>query len=186
MTNQLSLYPPGRNKRLATVFSALEGHNTLARGLPVLEQEAAQLASGDAKFISTQVLGRDVILGELEIEARYAAHLVLDPTWCALFAPLRWRGDFIFNGEQARLGDIFLTGGPDGYATLAQDRHTLIIGLRRTRLQAACAALAGYPLEGPDLSDRKLTLSTGLGSHLRRSISEAMAASPCPLMSRRV
>ena len=139
----------------------------LAQDVPVLEQEMVQLGRGDASFESVMACGRDCIVHEMQFGPRYAAHLVVDPTWCMFFAPIAWRGDFIFNGREVRRNELMISARPDGYATLGQERHTLAIGMRRARLQAVCEALSGSAHANPRDLDHRVTLASPMGRAVR-------------------
>lgn len=154
-----------------------ETHGQLTKGLPVLVQEATQLERGGAVFITRQVCGRDLVLSELRFAPRLTGHIVLEPEWCAFFAPLGWHGDFLFNGREARRNNLFLSAGPDGYATLGRKRHTLVLGLRKAPLRDACAALTGAPIDVAVLSDRTLTLDSVTGRAFRHGVTQAILTS---------
>lgn len=150
--------------------------NAVVRGLPVVEHEAVQLGRGKPGFTITQLCGRDLMLFWTAVAPRLAGHVVSDPDWCVLFAPLRWRGDFVFNGQEARPSDIFLSGGAGGYAFVGRDRCALNIGVRKSRIAAACAELSGLPQAPAQFSDRRLTLNSPCGGALRSAVAEAMHA----------
>lgn len=149
---------------------------TVVRGLPVIEQEAVQLGRGRSEFTVTQLCGRDIMLFETAVEPRLAGHVVPDHDWCVLFAPLRWRGDFVFNGQTARPNEIFLSTGASGYAFVGQDRCVLNIGVRKSRIIAALAELGGLPQAPAELADRRLTFNSPHGRALLKVSVEAMRA----------
>ncbi|MCL5779111.1 helix-turn-helix domain-containing protein [Limibaculum sp. FT325] len=143
----------------------------------MLEQEMAQLGRGDASFESIMVCGRDCVVHEMQFGPRYAAHLVIDPTWCMFFTPFTWRGDFVFNGREVRRNELMISCGSDGYATVGQERHTLAIGLRRARLQAACESLSGSVHATPCDLDHRLTLASPMGRAVRATALEILRGS---------
>ena len=139
----------------------------LSQDVPVLEHEMVQLGRGDASFESVMVCGRDCIVHELQFGPAYAAHLVVDPTWCMFLAPIAWRGDFIFNGREVHQDELMISARPDGYAAHGQGRHTLAIGVRRARLQAVCEALSGSAHATPRDLDHRVTLASPMGHAVR-------------------
>ena len=162
--------PPGAGPTRVAAF------DTVVRGLPVIEQETVQLGRGKPGFAVTQLCGRDIMLFETAVGPKLAGHVVPDPEWCVLFAPLWWRGDFLFNGQTARPNDLFLSAGASGYAFVGRDRCVLNIGIRKARIAGAVAALSGLPHAPAELSDRRLTLNSPGGVALRRATAEAMRA----------
>ena len=49
--------------------------------------------------------------------------------------PLRWRGDYVFKGIMAQPYDVYLSAGPNDYATVGEGRETFAVDIRRSRLQ---------------------------------------------------
>ena len=91
--------------------------------------------------------------------------------------PVSWRGDYIFNGLFAEPYDILLSGGPYGYATSIAERDNIGIGLRKSRLRAACAALAGLPDDEIEFEDVRLALCPVRGARFHNRLAELIAAS---------
>lgn len=142
--------------------------------LPILQAESAQLGRGVARFMSVQACGRDMILTHLLLEPRLAGHVVPDPQWLCLMVPLRWRGDYVFNGITARPCDIYLSAGPNGYATVGEGRETIAVGIRRSRLQQTIMWLAGNSIEPLQLVDQRLALGATYGPHVQRKLLAAI------------
>jgi AraC-like DNA-binding protein len=163
-------------------FPVFHRYRDLLPGMPILEAETAQLGRGKAEYASRHVCGRDIIIVRLQLSPRLAGHVVLDPDWIALMAPLSWHGDYVFNGLSARPGDVFLSAGRDGYASTGEGRDTIVIGARRTRIEAACRALAGGPVDAIALADQRLQLHAEIGCQLQRRLLQVIeAASIAPL-----
>ncbi|MEP2202781.1 MAG: hypothetical protein ABJI65_07915, partial [Tateyamaria sp.] len=91
--------------------------------------------------------------------------------------PVSWRGDYIFNGLFAEPYDIFLSGGPNGYATSIAERDNIGIGLRKSRLRAACTALAGLPDDEIEFEDGCLAPGPVRGARFHNRLAELIAAS---------
>lgn len=138
------------------------------------QMEWAQLRPGRPVFSVTQVLGRDILLHELRVGPLIAGHVVFDPEWMVLFAPLRWQGDFLVNGQSARPNDLFLVSEANGYATYGQDRQNVIIGLRKSRVRDVCAALAGDPDNPIEFCNSVLTRASSASANLQRIVQLAM------------
>ena len=145
-------------------------------GLPTREHELTQLGKGVATFQTTQACGRDVLLVGLRLEPLCAMHVVVDPEWYVLAAPVRWRGDFIFNGQQVQPGNLYIADQTEGWTTLGRERDTLCIGFRRERLRDACEALSGRPLATGGLPENKLSFATAQGDYLVKSIMAVLPA----------
>lgn len=148
--------------------------------LPVLSTFTAQLDRGDARLQSQRVCGKDLIFLRLRVDPRLAGHAVPSPDWLSVMVPLRWRGEYKFNGLLADRNDIFLSGGPDGYATTGEGRDTVLIGLRRSRLERSIRALTGNNDTMIQFNDGRLALGDDRGSWLHRLIAEAMRSASDP------
>lgn len=147
------------------------------RDLPAVEGDTVQLGRGGATFLSERVGGKDAILVRLRVEPRLVGSVVPDPEWLAILVPLRWRGKFLCNGEAYRPYDTFVSSGPNGYVTVGENRDTVVMGIRKARLQAACAALQGVPPEAVDFADLHLSLGPTTGSLLQRRTTRLTALS---------
>ncbi len=88
--------------------------------------------------------------------------------------PLRWQGDYVFNGMVARPHDVFVAAGPNGYASTGKARDTLAVGIRRSRIDATMTALCGKPAEPFWLVDQRLPLLSRHGSRFRQDLIAAM------------
>ncbi len=151
-------------------------------GLPVAESESVQLGPGTVEYVSRQVRGRDLVLLSYKIQPKLTVHTVPRRDWVVLIMSLNPRSDWVFNGCVARPSDLFLSAGRDGYVTTGQDRHIIAIGIRRTRLISACAALSGVGPEDVRLRDLVLPREQDIGQRLRRAlIAAATRAGDKPL-----
>jgi len=151
-------------------------------GLPVQESESVQLGPGTAEYVSRQVHGRDLVVLSYKIQPKLTVHTVPKRDWVFLMTSLNPRSDWVFNGCVARPSDLFLSAGRDGYMTTGQDRHIIAIGIRRTRLISACAALSGVGAEDVRLRDLVLPREQDIGQRLRRAlIAAATGAGDKPL-----
>ncbi|GAB4517145.1 MAG: hypothetical protein Tsb0019_16810 [Roseibium sp.] len=104
-------------------------------------------------------------------------YVVPDPDWILIGLPLRWVGDYVFNGLLAKRFDFFLSAHFDGYVTTGEQRDNLGIGVRKARLAAAWHALSGgvrAPFEPRDLH---LELGEATGRWLQRRLLQTLQAS---------
>lgn len=124
-----------------------------------------------------QVTGRDLLLFRSKVAPKMASIIVPHSDWMVLMAPVDWHGDFVFNGQEARPFDVFLSGGPDGYSTTTDRRHNLALGLRKSRLRETCARLSGLHVEDIPLDDQRIALGSALGTRFHRRILGIIAAS---------
>jgi AraC-like DNA-binding protein len=155
-------------------------------GLPIVEAQVTQLGLGNQQVSSWRVRGEDTLLVRLSFEPRSVGRVVSHPGWLVLFVPLRWRGDFTFNGLTARPNDAFIARADLGYATVGADRDTIAVGLRSSRLVATLTAFAGHPIDVAPLLDRRLGFGEVLGPRLGQRLLRAMAgAAPSSDVDRR-
>jgi AraC-like DNA-binding protein len=120
--------------------------------------------------VSRQARGRDLVILSYKIQPKLAVHTVPKRDWVFLMMSLNPRSDWVFNGCVARPSDLFLSAGRDGYMTTGQDRHIIAIGIQRTRLISACAALSGVGAEDVRLQDLVLPREQDIGQRLRRAL----------------
>jgi AraC-like DNA-binding protein len=148
-----------------------------AHDLPVIDGGIVQLGRGDATLLSERTGGQDTVLSRLRVEPRLIGALVPDPDWLAIVVPFRWRGDYRFNGQVARLYDVFVSSGPNGYVTIGEGRDTVGVGIRKSRLQAACAALQGVGPEEVQFADIHIALGPTSGRQLHSRLAALIASS---------
>jgi len=144
------------------------------RGLPVKDAQRIQLGRGTAEYVSRRVCGRDLVVTSLRVAPRIAAHTVPDDDWVMLLMPLRWGSGYVVNGWESRPYDVFLIAGRDGLTTVADHRSNVGIGVRRSRLVTACAALAGLEREDIVLRDAVLQPGPDAGRRLHATFLGAL------------
>ena len=137
-------------------------------GLPVQESESVQTGPGKGMYRSQRICGRDLVLMSYSFVPKMVVHTVPQRDWAILLMSLKPQSDLAFNGRAARPFDLFLAAGRDGYTTTGKDRHNLAIGIRKSRLVSACAAVAGVGEEDVVLSDGVLQRKQVLGRRLHR------------------
>jgi AraC-like DNA-binding protein len=146
------------------------------RGLPVQESESAQLSPGPGDYRSRRIFGRDAVVLAYRYSARLAIHTVPKSDWAFLVTSTNPASDFVFNGRQCRPFDLCLSTGPDGYFSTGRDRRNIAVGIRKSRLIADCAALAGIGAEDIRLSDLVIPRERVLGGPLHRALIGLSAA----------
>lgn len=162
-------------------FRIRRGLGSHVAGLPLLEHETVQLGSGNGTFVTRQALGRDVAIFQTRISPKLIGHVCLDPRWMVFMLPLSWQGDYLFNGVTARPHDVFMACEPTGYTTVAEDRDTLAIGVRKTKLVRTARSLSGGA-QIPRLQDRRLELNIAQSIHLQtRAMTAMQSAASSPL-----
>lgn len=153
-------------------------------GLPVEESESVQLAPGTGDYVSRRICGRDLLILAYRWAPKLAIHTVPKKDWAVLLMSLNRRSEFVFNGRVSRPLDLFLSAGRDGYTTIGKDRVNIAIGIRKTRLISACAALAGIGAEDVRLRDLVLPPERDAGRRLRHALIGAAAPSEDEPLSR--
>ena len=139
-------------------------------GLPVQESESVQTGPGEGKYRSRRIFGRDLVLMYYSFSPKMLVHTVPKRDWAVLVMSLEPQSDLVFNGRAARPFDLFLSAGRDGYMTTGEDRRNLAIGVRKSRLVSACAAVAGVGEEDLVLSDVVLQREQILGQRVYRAL----------------
>jgi len=139
-------------------------------GLPVQESESVQTGPGKGMYRSQRICGRDLMLMSYSFAPKMVVHTVPQRDWVILLLSLKPQSDLAFNGRAARPFDLFLSAGRDGYMTTGKDRRNLAIGIRKSRLVSACAAVAGVGEEDVVLSDGVLQREQVLGQRLHRAL----------------
>jgi AraC-like DNA-binding protein len=139
-------------------------------GLPVQESESVQTGPGKGKYRSQRICGRDLVLMSYSFAPKMVVHTVPQRDWAILLMSLKPQSDLAFNGRAARPFDLFLSAGRDGYMTTGKDRRNLAIGIRKSRLVSACAAVAGVGKEDVVLSDCVLQREQVLGQRVHRAL----------------
>ncbi len=142
--------------------------------LPILEAEYAQLGAGPANVIARYFFGKDIIITQTAIEPKFVAHCFIDPDWLGLMIPLRWRGDYVFNGVAANPYDVFVSEGSSGYAATGLDRETLSIAVRRAPLCATMQALRGNSSDPIRFFDQRMALGATNGPRFQKVLLSAI------------
>jgi AraC-like DNA-binding protein len=124
-----------------------------------------------------QVTGQDLLIFRTKVAPKMASTIVPQPDWMVLMAPVSWQGAYVFNGQEARPFDVFVSGSPDGYSTTSDRRHNLALGLRKSRLREACALLSGLHVEDIALNDQRMALGSAFGTRFYRRMLETIATS---------
>lgn len=146
------------------------------RGTPVQESESAQLSPGPGDYRSRRMFGRDAFVLAYRYSARLAIHTVPKSDWAFLITSTNPASDFVFNGRESRPFDLCLSTGPDGYVSIGVDRRNIAVGIRKSRLIADCAALAGIRAEDIRLSDLFIPRERVFGGTLHRALIGLSAA----------
>ncbi|MEQ9696131.1 helix-turn-helix domain-containing protein [Shimia sp. SDUM112013] len=115
----------------------------LARVSPVLEAHQTQLGPGDFSVDGVVARANEVWLIKNRLGPLSVGNIVPDPNVLAFLVPVKWQGDFRFNGTSSTNSTIFLGSGPDGYMTRGTGREYFNIGLDRGKFLHALAALEG-------------------------------------------
>ena len=142
--------------------------------LPILEAEYAQLGAGSAQVLAHYFSGKDIIIVRTAIEPKFVAHCFIDPDWLGLMIPLKWRGDYVFNGIKANPNDLFVSAGASGYAATGSNRETISIALRRSRLYSTMRALRGNPSDPVEFCDQRIALGATTGTHFHNLLATVM------------
>ncbi|NRG16233.1 hypothetical protein HPQ64_00860 [Rhizobiales bacterium] len=145
----------------------------------------AQLGPDSPVVYSQRVCRRDLVLARLQLDPKIAGHLVADPDWLAIMIPLRWDTPYLFNGLLARPFDVFLSSGPDGYATLSERRDNLTLGLRKTMLQNSLKALSAGRDNEAALRDQRPPPRKGSGHRATKPPAGAVERRLCRFSGRR-
>ena len=152
-------------------------------GLPVQESESVQLSPGPGDYRSKRICGRDAIVLTYRYSGRLAIYTVPKSDRAVLVTSTNPASDFVFNGRPCRPFDLCLSTGPDGYFSTGIDRCNIAVGIRKSRLIAACAALAGIGAEDIRLSDLVIPRERVFGGTLHRALIGLSAAPGGPPLS---
>jgi AraC-like DNA-binding protein len=144
-------------------------------GLPVQESESVQTGSGEGKYRSRRICGRDLVFMSYSFSPKMVVHTVPERGWTVLVMSLEPQSDLVFNGRSARPFDLCLSAGPDGYMTAGKDRHNIAIAVRNSRLISACAAVAGVGEEDVVLNDLVIPRERVTIQRLQRDLVDVIA-----------
>jgi AraC-like DNA-binding protein len=101
----------------------------------------------------------------------------MDPDWCALIAPLKWKGDYLINGRESKPNELVIAGGPNGFVSRAQERYGFFVPIRKKPVLDACRALSGKLFDFSEFENQHRSLSTPLGKQLRQGFAEVVKVS---------
>jgi AraC-like DNA-binding protein len=99
-----------------------------------------------------------------------ANYTVPHPDWAFVIVPIDTRPELRMNGRAAGKNDWFLATSQDGYVTTGENRCHIAFAVRRTRLEADCAALMGIGPEDVCLRDLCVSPEERFGDRMRRAL----------------
>jgi AraC-like DNA-binding protein len=114
----------------------------LAR-LPATASEIVQLDPGHLGLTSFQVRGRDSFVIRSMTDARSIRTTVPEADWIGYMIPITWKGDFILNGMSATRTTVFRLDGANEFDFVAEKRHAITVGIRRSVLSRTISGLIG-------------------------------------------
>ncbi len=146
--------------------------------LPVEESVLVQLEPGDLGLSSIDVRGRESFIVRFKTGARSIWTMVPEPQWVGFLVPISWAGEYLLNGMAAKPNSVFQLDGTQEYDTVTEQRDAVTVGVRRSVLASAAAALTGgeYQIRAP--SQKKMDVPAKYRRHLISILSKAIAASP--------
>ncbi|SDE62173.1 helix-turn-helix domain-containing protein [Ruegeria marina] len=115
------------------------------RGMPIGEGHLALLDAGAPSLFGKKFAGKMSSVSRMYLPGRFTGYTVPHREWLAWHIPLSWIGDYIFDGQEVKPGDAFITGEPNGYTAHGKGRDNLTIGVYRPALEEALRALSGQP-----------------------------------------
>ena len=152
----------------------------------IFTAEAVQISTGKSTFFVRQACGQDTLLTYLRASPKIFGHVIHDPKWLCLMIPIKWREDYFFNGISAKPGDVFLSAGSNGYATVGEGRETIALGIRRSRLDDTMVSLSGNIAATPLLSDQLARFDSTAYHHLKQGLLAAIRGTePSPISAHR-
>jgi AraC-like DNA-binding protein len=147
-------------------------------GLPVSVSEAVQLGTGRVEYRSRRNVGRHLSLIYYQVAPEMAVHSAWDKDWAALLLPLNQGEALVYNGRQTRAFELVFAGECNDYFTMGKERCNIAILIRRSRINAACAAMAGVHEEDVKLTALALPRQQVLGRSLYRALVSAVVQPP--------
>jgi AraC-like DNA-binding protein len=144
-------------------------------GLPVQESESVQTGSGEGKYRSRRIYGRDLVFMSYSFSPKMVVHTVPERGWTIMLVSLEPQSDLVFNGREVRPSDLCLSTGRDGYMTAGKNRHNIAIAVRNSRLISACAAVAGVGAEDVVLNDLVIPRERVPSQRLHRDLVDVIA-----------
>jgi AraC-like DNA-binding protein len=145
--------------------------------LPIRGVRIVQLGTGEQAAPSLHSVDRDLVLIHTCSQPLTVSEILPDPDWIALTVPLRWKGDYVYDGLLAEPGDLFLWSGGDAYATRGEARVVFGVGLRRSRLISTIGALLGGGRFGSTLEEGRIRPGAQAGKAMRRKLAAGIRSS---------
>jgi AraC-like DNA-binding protein len=142
----------------------------VARRLPVSEYLYTQLGPGQFEVDATIAVAGDVHLSRARVEPLSAGVIVPDRTCLGFVLPVRWCGQYLFNGSEVTASALYMAAGPDGYHTRGTGRECFAVALNRRRFVEAVAALQGIESDAVRQVDGALDLTPRHADRLRRCL----------------
>jgi len=145
------------------------------RRTPVSEWFYTQLGPGRFEPDVTIALTGEVHLTRARIEPLSVGVVVPDPDYLGFVLPIRWTGQYLYNGIEVSSSALYLCGGFDGYRTRGAERDGMAIGLPRARFVETVAALRGVNPDEIRLRDGALNLAPAFAALLRHRLATIVA-----------
>jgi AraC family ethanolamine operon transcriptional activator len=111
--------------------------------LPASASELVQLDPGHLGLTSFEVRGRDSFIIRSMTGARSIWTSVPEADWIGYMIPITWKGDFILNGMSATPTTVFRLDGENEFDFVAEHRHAITLGIRRSVLSRTISGLIG-------------------------------------------
>lgn len=111
-----------------------------------------------------------VVTGRLRLQPLAAGYAVPSRDYLAFMIPLKWQGDYLYNGRLATRTSLFLSADGSGYFTRGEGRDTMAVGIRRDAFRRAFAAILGPRAEEIPIENLAIDLPASASLALRRSI----------------
>ena len=162
-------------------LDVLSTHQDFLVGFPVQEEESVQLGVGSAVYTTSHALGRDCLVGYVNVAPQISVNLLLNSDWVNTLIPLPGLAEMFCNGWQVQQTNIVMMGNDDGYTTTGHGRNNLFLTARISKLQEAIAAVSGLHLEDVRLRDQSIDLTSPEMDQLRRMVLDVLnlsAAAP--------
>ena len=171
------------DERWREVAHRWRSHAEHARVPAVKQEETVQLGRGDAVWLSVWACGLDAVLTLMHCDTSHCTNVALYSDWVAIVAPTELKDTVRVNGWEADCTALYLAASPNGYSAAGGGRAGLVLGLRRTRLAEACAALAGIDREDVEIRDLVVSLgrkgAEGLHAMLWAAIADSLQRPIC-------
>ncbi len=152
-------------------------HQDFVSGFPVVEEESIQLGRGQAVYNTSHVLGRDCLVGFVNVAPKIAVNLVLQDDWLNSVVPLPGMGEIKSNGWEMDQNRLIIMDNRNGYTTVGHRRNILFFTARVSRLRFAIAGLAGLHPEDIHIGDRSISLPRDVMTSLQTRLIHVLSVS---------